>query len=291
MTLKKVGTIGIFLRPKTPLLKKTFLDFRKALSGIGIKALVEKESGKMIGEKGFEAKKLAKLCQILISIGGDGTFLSLARETFLFQKPILGINSGKLGFLTETHLENIDQVVERISKQDYLIKERMVIQATIISGKTKKRFYALNELAIKSSQISKLIRLNLYIKNKYVNSYYGDGLIVATPTGSTAYNLSASGPIVFPFTNSFIFTPICSHSFSQRPLVVPADFSNIKIKIPPDEDRAIIASDGQKHFELNKESFLRIKKAPVGVKVICQKDSDFFKTLREKLFWGEILKS
>jgi len=291
MTLKKIRTIGIFLRPKTPLLKKPFLDFKKALSEIGINTLIEKESGKMIRVKGFETKKLAKLCQMLISIGGDGTFLALARETFLSQKPILGINSGNLGFLTENHLRDIDRVVERISKKDYLIKERMVIQATIVSAKSKKKFYALNELAIKNKHISKLIRLNLYLENKYVNSYCGDGLIIATPTGSTAYNLSASGPIVFPFTDSFIFTPICSHSFSQRPLVVPADFGSIKIKIPLDEDKALVASDGQNHFELSQLSFLEVKKAPVGVKVVCQKDSDFFKTLREKLFWGEVLKS
>lgn len=287
MDFKKVG---VLLRPNSPSLKKGFLKLKKTFSREKIKTLVEDESGKMIDIKGVEIKKMAKSVDLLISIGGDGTFLALSRKTFPYQKPILGINSGNLGFLTETSLEEMEQAIGKILKGEYSVKKRMVIKAKIITATGKTQFYALNELVIKAREMSKITHLDLYIDKKFVNSYRGDGLIVASPTGSTAYNLSASGPIVFPFAKNFIFTPICSHSFSQRPLVTPTSFNDISIKIPLIGKETVVISDGQKNFPMGKKSVLKIEKADAGIKVIHLESSDFFKTLRDKLSWGVLSK-
>jgi len=283
---KKIKIVGVKLRPKSPELKNTYLKLKKFLEERGVKVMVEKNGGEMIGVGGHEMKIILKKVDFLISIGGDGTFLGLARESFLAEKTILGVNSGSLGFLTEVCLEKMEEVLERVILGQCEERERMVMKVELETNRDK-QIYAVNEIAIKGKKVAKLICLELWMEGKYVNTYSGDGLIVATPTGSTAYNLSADGPIVYPFANNFIFTPICPHSFSQRSLVIPSFFSDVEIKVPASGRGAVVVVDGQEKYELETGMKLKIRKAEKGVRVFSNKDSDFFKVLREKLGWGK----
>ncbi len=284
--VKKVRIWGVKLRPNSPELKKVYLKLERFLKSKGEEAMIEKESGNMIGIKGGQMKEVLKKVDGLISIGGDGTFLGLARESFLSGKTILGVNAGSLGFLTEVSLEEVEEVLEKIILGECVEKERMVMEIELPSSKNEK-VYAVNEIAIKGKNVAELVRLELWMDGKYVNTYSGDGLIVATPTGSTAYSLSAEGPILYPFAKNFIFTPICPHSFSQRPLVIPTTFLDIEVRVPAKGRKVVVVVDGQEEHELKRGKGLKIRKAEKGVRVFSNKNNDFFKVLREKLGWGE----
>jgi NAD+ kinase len=220
---------------------------------------------------------------MIISFGGDGTLISAARRTFKYGKPILGVNMGNLGFLTDWKADEIKHTMERVFKKEYRVDMRMVMQIEAkIAGEVYTR-YAINDLVIRSKK-AKMIHTKLFLDGEIANNYHGDALIVSTPTGATGYNLSAGGPIVFPYAKNFIFTPICPHSFTQRPLVLPVHFD---IKIAVDENDAIGIVDGQDEFDLNKFDELTIKMSALGAKMIHREERNFFEVIREKLNWGE----
>ncbi len=280
----QIGRVGIVLRPSTPELKRLFYEVKTAFEKRGAEVLVDAISAGMIGVLGQEFSAMCDASDVLVCIGGDGTLISLARRSYRYHKPILGINAGTLGFLADINPAEIESFVEKLYRGEFRIDERMMIEGTLRRGTEEKRLYSFNDIVISRPSISKMVKIDAYIDKKWFNTYYGDGLIVSTPTGSTAYNLAAGGPVTFPLTDAYILTPICPHSLTQRPLVIPADFE-IEIKVPQMESLAII--DGQEQYDFGPDDALTIRKAPIGARLIHRIERNYFDVLREKLSWGQ----
>jgi NAD+ kinase len=228
-------------------------------------------------------KSLEEICEevdILLSIGGDGTLLSAVRSSFKYDIPILGIHMGTLGFLTDIVLEELPSFLNDLMNDNYRIDNRMLVECKI----GDKTYVAFNDIVISRKTVSSMLKVNAKINGESFNSYHGDGVIISTPTGSTAYNLSVGGPIVYPLTEAFIITPVASHSLTQRPLVMPAEIE-IEFKIK-DFQGAVILIDGQDIIEARDEAIIKVTIADKKAKLIHRTKRDFFKVLNEKLGWG-----
>ena len=276
-----IKSVGIVLKPGAPELKELYKKIRKLFEKEGIKTYLDLASAQMIKEQGIPFDEMCKKSDILVSVGGDGTLISVARRSYRYHKPILGVNVGTLGFLTDINPDNLESFIKKLKKDEFRIDERMMIELSIL-GK-RDNIVAFNDIVFTRPAVSKMIEIDVKEGDKLVNSYYGDGLIVSTPTGSTAYNLSAGGPVVYPLTNAFIFTPICPHSLTQRPLILPSEF---ELEIKTNSKTALIVVDGQDMYEFTPDDSVIIKKAKVGAKLIHRKERNYFDVLREKLNWG-----
>jgi len=228
--------------------------------------------------------ELNKSFDFVISIGGDGTFL----ETITFVRnsgiPIIGINSGRLGFLANISKDEISHSLGMIFDGLYEFEERSLIKISSKEELFGDFNYALNEVTIHKHDSSSMIKIHVYLNNEFLNSYWGDGLIISTPTGSTAYSLSVGGPIVVPDSSTFIITPIAPHHLTVRPLVI-SDKAELKLKI---EGRSLtyMASLDQRSCSVDLETEILIKKSEFNIRMIKFKDQSFFTTLRNKLMWG-----
>lgn len=279
----RIKVAGVRLRPRSPKLKTYFLDLKLYLEQKGIETLLDEESAEMIGLKGVDEHTLYSRSDFLISIGGDGTLIALARRSFKYEKPILGVNMGHLGFLTDVKSDGIKRSIDRILRHDYRIDKRMIMQINAeIDGK-KQVLHAINDLVIRHKNM-KMVHINLVIDGVLANTYFGDALIVSTPTGATGYNLSAGGPVVFPYAKNFIFTPICPHSLTQRSLVLPTHF---EIELSVEEEDGLMIIDGQDQILFGKGDKLMLTMSDSFVKMIHRPERNFFKVIREKLNWGD----
>ena len=279
-----VNRVGIVLRPSTPELKDVFFDLKNLFESEGIEVYIDSISGGMIDVMGQEFDTLCQKCDILVSIGGDGTLISVVRRSYRYQLPVLGVHAGKLGFLADLSLEDMREFVKLLKNGEYRIDERAILEATIKTAQMQMTLYAFNDIVLTRPSISKMIRIDTLVDDKAFNTYYGDGVIVSTPTGSTAYNLSAGGPVLFPLTNVFSLTPICPHSLTQRPVVLPGHFS-IDMKTP--DKSALVIIDGQDMHEFGSGDTISINLAKNPVKLIHRKEFNYFDVLKEKLGWGE----
>jgi NAD+ kinase len=238
----------------------------------------------MIGVDGVEFEWMCENVDFLVSLGGDGTLLSLVRRSYGYNKPVLGINAGNLGFLADIRIDDVDNFLDRLLDGDYRIDERMMIEGYILKEDgDKKSFFAFNDVVI-TRPIAKMAKINASIDGEWFNTYRGDGLIISTPTGSTAYNLAVGGPIMYPLTQAFIMSPISAHSLTQRPLVVPADFT---IELNSPDNRVIAMIDGQDDYQMQTGDILVIKGAKRGAKLLHRVERNYFGVLKEKLSWGE----
>lgn len=279
--LNKKNSVGIILKPKFNEFKK--LEFiLKKLDSYKIEYEFEKISASLINSDGVEFDLLCKKKDFLITIGGDGTLISTARRAYKFEIPILGINLGNLGFLTSVCPNTLEKFLDEfINKDLYYIDRRMMIESEL----NLKKSLSFNDIVIRSKSIAHMVKIDGFINNKKFNSYFGDGLIISTPTGSTAYNLSCGGPIVYPLTNAFIITPISPHSLTQRPLVIPTEFELSFIS--QTNEGAVVIIDGHDIYELNYEEEIKIKIASNIAKLIRPNNRDYFKVLNDKLNWGK----
>ena len=225
--------------------------------------------------------------EMVIVLGGDGTLLGVAHMVWSRGIPILGVNFGGLGFLTEVSLEEIYPVLESVLKGDYQTKPRDVIQASVVrKGRTLAGFTVLNDAVINKGALARIIELEITIDDEYLTTFRSDGLIVSTPTGSTAYNLSAGGPIVYPSLHNLIITPICSHTLTNRPIVLPDDVT-VRAILKSRQEEVTLTLDGQEGFPLEFEDVVEVRKAQGQIHLIQSPYRDYFKLLREKLKWGE----
>jgi NAD+ kinase len=279
----RVKCVGVRLRPRSPDLKKYFLDLKLYLAQKGIETLLDERSAEMIDLKGVDEHTLYSRSDFLISIGGDGTLIALARRSFKYEKPILGVNLGNLGFLTDVKSDGIQRSIDRILRHDYRIDRRMIMQINAEVGGHKRVLHAINDLVIRHKNM-KMVQINLMIDGVLANTYHGDALIVSTPTGATGYNLSAGGPVVFPYAKNFIFTPICPHSLTQRSLVLPTHF---EIELSIEGEDGVLLIDGQDQIPFNKGDRILLSMSDSFVKMIHRPERNFFKVIREKLNWGE----
>ncbi|MFY9089787.1 NAD(+)/NADH kinase [Arcobacter aquimarinus] len=278
--LNNVKNVGIVLRPSSPELKSTYIKIKELFENEKINVFLEENSAQMISDNGYSLEELCLKVDFLISVGGDGTLLSVVRKSFNFEKPVLGINLGTLGFLTDICMEQLPKFVEDLKNNIYKIDNRMLIEGSVNLNK----FVAFNDIVISRKSISSMIKIKAKIDGKAFNTYYGDGVIISTPTGSTAYNLSVGGPIVYPLTKAFIVTPVAPHSLTQRPLVMPADFE-IEFKIV-DTQGAVVIVDGQDIYEVEQNQSIKINIANKKAKMLHRIQRNYFEVLNEKLRWG-----
>ena len=279
-----IKKVGVVLRPSTPEIIDNYLKLERIFKSYDIEVHLELNSAKMIKLEGEEFQKLGETCDAFVVLGGDGTFISTVRKSFDFDIPILGIHAGNLGFLADLSLDELDGFVQKIVADEYRVDERAVLEATVIKNGKEVKMYAFNDIVLTRTRVSNMIHIETLVDSKAFNTYYGDGVIVSTPTGSTAYNLSAGGPVLFPMTNVFALTPICPHSLTQRPVVLPGKFP---IEMKTSEERALIIIDGQDMHELGLGESVHIKLAAKTVKLIHKEEYNYFDVLKEKLGWGE----
>ena len=287
--IEKIEVAGLVVRPNSPELKHYYETLRNALRKHGVTLLLSEESAKLFGTTGVPQEELFTRSDILISIGGDGTLLSLSRRSYPYDKPILGINAGNLGFLTDVKLTEIEEFIDKIFRGEYRIDRRMVLSVELLSQVSNKSLIAFNDVVLSRPSIEGMVNVDAFVTSKeshmikkHLNRYYGDGVIVSTPTGSTAYNLSAGGPIVYPLTEALIVTPICPHSLTERPLVLPADFEILF----ESQDETIIVVDGQDIYNLKFFDGICIRIAPKGIRMLHRLERNYFDILKQKLHWG-----
>jgi NAD+ kinase len=237
---------------------------------------------------GVAKPELGKHCDLLITFGGDGTLLSVARHA-PEHVPILGVNMGTLGFLTEIRVEEFPNVLERVLDGLSFVEPRVTFSVSV-SGPGRdpgKRYRVLNDAAINKSAVARIIEMRVSVAGLFVSTFRGDGLIVATPTGSTAYNLSAGGPIIYPTMSAVVITPICPHMLTNRPIVVP-DELDIEIGLnTPDSKDIYLTLDGQEGFEISERDRVCVRKSEERVLLVQSPDKNYFDVLRNKLKWGE----
>lgn len=254
----------------------------------GVEVYVEKELGKKIRHpNSIDRTEIPKLVDVILVFGGDGTFLGVAREACKYGTPILGINLGGLGFLTEVTVDELYPMMERIIDGDYEVEDRQMLITSIRRGKKNIGTYeVLNDVVINKGALARIIDLAIYIEDSHVTTYKADGIILATPTGSTAYSLSAGGPIVHPGIPVTIITPICPHTLTNRPLVVSSEMK-VEIKVTTQEPDTYLTLDGQIGVRLKTGDLIEVKRTDTSVKLIKSPFRDFFSILKTKLMWGE----
>ena len=229
-------------------------------------------------------EKISEMDFMLV-LGGDGTFLSCARAVEHHDTPILGIHLGDLGFLAKVTLDDIFQRLDQVAKGDYLIEKRSMVKAVLKKTGSEKVLYGLNDFVVTSGESHRLLVSEVFVNGRRVSEYRSDGLIVATPTGSTAYSLSSGGPIIAPDVDSFVITPISAHSLNSRPLVV-SNKSSIEIKFSNYNQDIIFITDGQLHEILRPNDVALISNSNFQIGLIDFDDTDYFHTLRIKMGWG-----
>lgn len=281
------GIIGRIIREEDiEVIQKLF----KWMDSEGIKFIVENSLIEKLGnneflDKGVESNELVKRSDMILALGGDGGILSTAKVVGKEMVPILGVNTGRLGFLAEIDIQELIDNIKILSEKKFYIEKRMILAGTIPSNDSDKKIYGLNDIVVNKGSYSRTIVLEVFISDKYFNTYTADGLIIATPTGSTAYSLSAGGPILSPNVEGIIINPICPHSLTERSVIIPSE-SIISIKLKTDIDHVKIFADGQIGFNLKPEQKLEVKKGEYLVNLVhCSKKS-FYDILRTKLNWG-----
>lgn len=281
--LTKKSIAGFIIKPDGGTIKDKFFEIKEIFEQFNIKVLCEKNSAKELNlENGIKFSELCKKVDFLVTLGGDGTLISASRRATKYQKAVMGINLGKLGFLTDIMPNELVDFLKEFQDNKYRIDKRMMIEASIINK--KKRIIAFNDIVITKKDVTGMINIDAIIDGKVFNNYNGDGVIISTPTGSTAYNMSCNGPIVFPLTDAFIVTSISPHSLTQRPLVLPYDFTIIfKNK---DEKSSMIIIDGHDKYKLKKNETIMIKIASQKANLIHKKERNYFEILNKKLHWG-----
>lgn len=223
-----------------------------------------------------------KNCDVIIAVGGDGTIIHAAKHALDFDKLILGVNAGHLGFLAQAEPENLSNMVERLLSAQYDVEQRFVLSAEIVGGNRTFSGYALNDAVVAKGFACSLVDLSLYCDQKYLDSFRADGVIFATPTGSTAYSMSAGGPIVDPCLDAILMTPICSHQLTTRPLLFSASKS-LSVKSNKAKQQLYLSLDGGKPIPLEENEYVTIHKAPRAARFISFGEREFFEVFSEKI--------
>jgi len=220
----------------------------------------------------------------VIALGGDGTMLTAVRELRGLNKPLIGVNIGSLGFMTSVAEEDLSAALECLHDETFSVSERVVLESSIQQGDSVESYCALNDVVITSGESARVITLDVSVDGKSVTSYLCDGLIISTPTGSTGHSLSAGGPILSPETSAFVISPICPHTLSSRPLVVP-DSRKIEICVGRQSGKSRLSVDGQLRLSLNSGDSVSLKRCKQNVRFLHLPDYDYFDVLRRKLRW------
>jgi NAD+ kinase len=284
----KNKSIGILAKPKFPEIKSTLQDVVTWLRSRSIEVILDQASAMLLGEQGgYQKTQLASKADVLLVLGGDGTMLNAARLAGERSIPILGVNMGGLGFLTEVRLENLYPSLERVFANDFVLDDRLMLRTHIHRhGEMVAQGVVLNDVVISKGTLARMIELKIAIQGRFVTNLRGDGLIVSSPTGSTAYSLSAGGPIIDPAVQSLILTPICPHTLTHRPLIVPGN-AVIEVTLTSKDDGAMATLDGQVGVAITQEDTVLIQASENRTRLIRFPESNYYDVLREKLKWGD----
>jgi NAD+ kinase len=284
-----VRRVGIVAKPDAPRAPEVVTRLVDWLASRNIEVTLEKETAGIVPAVRVAAAskpELPSMADLLIVLGGDGTLLSMARAVGDLGVPIMGVNLGGLGFLTATTLDEMLPSLEAMIQGRMVVEERMMLTARVIrNGAAVCEHMALNDMVITKSAMARIISLAVSVEGQYATAYRADGLIISTPTGSTAYSLSAGGPIVFPTVEAVVLTPICSHTLTNRPLVLPGSH---KIEVTVQSDQEIMLTvDGQVGVGLRERDVVEIVRPAARMRLVRFPQKDFFSVLRTKLKWQE----
>jgi NAD+ kinase len=284
MVIKKIGIIANVEKGKSAECTIQLRDWARAK---GITVLFEEGIAGKIGEpKGMDRRELASLVDLLVVLGGDGTILRTVRFVSEYNIPIVGINLGEFGYLTEVNLNEMFSALELIVKGEYQTEKRMMLDITVYLGtETVRQQSILNDVVITRGNLSRILNLETTVNERYLTTFRADGIIISTPTGSTAYNISAGGPIVFPEQDSFIINPICPFTLTNRPIIVP-DSVEIKVITWTKGQGAILTLDGQVSYTMKSGDSMIVRKSPYVTNLVSSPHRDYMEILRTKLRWG-----
>ncbi len=283
-----IRTIGIISKPKKEEIREVVPPLIRWLEERKVKVLIDQETGSMLemANQGIGRNELSSQVDMILVLGGDGTLLAAARVIDEKKVPILAINLGALGFLTGTALEEMYTALEDVLAGKAKRQRRAQMQADVIrAGETISHFRALNDVVLNKAAIARILDFDVLIDGGYAASYRADGLIFSTPTGSTAYSLAAGGPVVEPSVDALLITPICAHTLSNRPLVVP-DSVTIEATIKTPRESVFLTVDGQVGVALRSDDTVRVSKSEYSVELIVPPRQTYFDVLRQKLKWG-----
>jgi NAD+ kinase len=284
----KLSSVGICVKRDQPQLAERVATLEEWLHDRGVEVVLDREAARWLGRQGAELEELAGRVDLLIVLGGDGTLLSAARAIGDRAVPLLAVNLGTLGFLTETSSDELYDALEQTFAGRLVVAERMRLDVEVErGGHVVERHIALNDAVIGKSALSRMIDLEMRTDGGFVTTYHSDGLIVATPTGSTAYSLSAGGPILLPEGESIVLTPICPHTLTQRPLVLP-DHYRVEILVLDTRGGDVhLTVDGQVGIPLEQGDRVAVARSAHPARLLVSPHRSPFAVMREKLRWGE----
>ncbi|HVG32952.1 MAG TPA: NAD(+)/NADH kinase [Pyrinomonadaceae bacterium] len=293
MPRSAITRVGVVVKPHQQDALKTICQLVEWLNARSIKLIggpevererVEHETGCAI--ETIESERLAQSVDLMVVLGGDGTMIATARMLGDAEVPVLGINYGSLGYLAEFRMEEMFPALESILQGDYRLDSRVMLSAEVFRGdESMIKTRVLNDVVINKSALARIIEIEAKLNSQFVNSFRADGLIVSTPTGSTAYNLSAGGPVIYPSMNAVVITPICPFTLSNRPIVVPDD-DLIELRLKTPDEEVALTLDGQVGFPLEVNDRVLIRKSRTTFNLVQPANRNYFDVLRDKLRWG-----
>ncbi|RMH22981.1 MAG: NAD(+) kinase [Gammaproteobacteria bacterium] len=280
-------TIGLIWKNSDPEVLQSLHEVVEVLRGYSIRLLAAEQHDLFSAGEVSTLPEMARQADLIIPVGGDGTFIQTARHLSAFSGKLIGVNQGHLGFLADIQPDSIEATLNPVIQGQYLEEERFLLEAKVIrNGKTLFECKALNDVVVHKWSHIRMLQLETYVNGVFVHHYRSDGQIVSTPTGSTAYALSAGGPILYPTMDAMVLVPICPHRLSHRAITISSD-SKIDIKVCGKTPvNARVTCDGQDDFELCKNDIVKIRKSPHTLTILHPEGHDHFHLLRDKLGWG-----
>lgn len=278
-------TVGILINPSKPKAHEVAHELLELLEEKRVTVYMEPEVSAKLQrtEIALAKERFSEFVDLVFVIGGDGTLLGAARQFAQYDLPILGINVGYLGFLSEAEPENLSSAVDRVINGDYYIEKRLMLDAEVLRrGKVIECGIALNDIGIAKGSFNRMVNCSVHMDGVYVGSYSGDGVILSTPTGSTAYSLSCGGPIVSPDIQTILLTPICPHTLTSRPMILPAE-SELMVEISAQHTEIGVTFDGQLRYALESEDVVRVKRSVHYTLLVKWRERSFFEVVRKKL--------
>lgn len=286
MAIKKIGIVS---KPKKAEIREIVPELVEWLRKRDIEVSIDKETGSILesSEKCLTRNELPGKVDLLVVLGGDGTLLAAARALYRHEVPIFAVNLGDLGFLTVITRDELYPALEGVLSGNYRSERRVQIEGELVrADEVLSTFRALNDVVLNKGAIARIQDFEVYADGEFISNYKSDGLIVSTPTGSTAYSLAAGGPVVSPSVEAFIITPICAHTLTNRPLVL-RDSAKIEIVVKSQREAAYLTVDGQVGIATHSEDIIRVRKSDSYVELIQPPQRNYYEILRQKLKWGE----
>lgn len=280
--------IGVYAKKNHPDVEQIAMEIRDRFKRAGIEVLLEDSLAEQIGQiNGYDRDELPGLVDLVIVLGGDGTLISVARSVAGCNIPIVGVNLGQLGFLTEITRDELPAMMETLIAGEYRVTDRMMLDAFIKrNGETVGQYTVLNDVVINKGALARIIDLTTYVDGRLLSNYKADGLIIATPTGSTGYNLATGGPIIYPEINSLLISPICPHILTNRPIILWSR-SVIEVEVKFEDDVVFFTADGQVGRKLLPGDRVEVRRSESRARLVNSPSKDYFEILRTKLSWGE----